>query len=425
VIRRKIATLFAGAMLVTAIVVVDTPSLASGSSSPSTGVTATTIRVGIPYDDFSSVLKFGVTLDEGNFPDAYSALIADMNAHGGINGRRIVPYLVPVSQLGTAPAATACTQLTEDDKVLVALFPDQPDCYRQEHGTPTINGNFQSAQALGGVPNFSVGPPPGVYDQLQLRVFDRHGAFEGKKLGLFAGGLTDQSELRVVQATLRSLHVPVVQTAVQDAPIGDASAYNQQMSLIAQRFKVAGVNEVIAVGSGSYVWPESLQAIQSSYNPRWVATSEGDLEFAVLTARSISSRYLRNVLTSNGAPPNELFWRTPAEQRCARVVHKAYPTDKITPPTNPQIGTDETFFAVEAACINLGLFEVIAKAAGKNLTTSSFIQAGYRLRNAAVPGLLTPVSFGPKRPYLVLGVYKVTYDPKHNSLKYSTSSLTN
>jgi hypothetical protein len=197
------------------------------------------------------------------------------------------------------------------------------------------------------------------------------------------------------------------------------------MSAIAQRFKDAGVNEVIAVGSGSYVWPKSLQAIQSSYNPPWVATNEGVLEFAVLTARSISARYLRNVLTSNPAPPNELFWHTPSEQRCARVVHKAYPTDKITPPTNPQIGSDETFFAVEAACINLGLFAVIARAAGKNLTTSSFIQAGYRLRNAVVPGLLTPVSFGPKRPYVIQGVYQVTYDPKHNSLKYSTSSLTN
>jgi hypothetical protein len=412
-------------MLVTTVVVVDTPSLSGGSKAPSNGVTATTIRVGIPYDDFSSVLKFGVTLDQGNFPDAYSALIAEMNAQGGINGRRIVPYLVPVSVLGTAPAATACTQLTEDDKVLVAIFPDQPDCYRQEHGTPTINGNFQSAQAPGGVPNFSVGPPPAVYDQIQLRVFDRHGAFEGKKLGLFAGGLTDQGELRVVQATVRSLHVPVVQTAVQDAPVGDASSYDQQFSAIAQRFKEAGVSEVVAVGTGSYVWPKSLQAIQSSYNPPWVATNEGVLEFAVLTARSISSRYLRNVLTSNSAPPNELFWRAPAEQRCARVVHRAYPTDKITPPTNPQIGSDETFFAVEVACINLGLFAVIAKAAGKNLTTSSFIQAGYRLRNAVIPGLLTPISFGPKRSYVIQGVYQVTYDPKHNSLKYATSSLTN
>ena len=156
-IRKKIATLFAGALLVTAVVVVDTPSLSGDSSPPGNGVTATTIRVGIPYLDLSALWKVGVKLDQGNYPDAYNALIADMNAHGGIDGRRIVPYLVPVSPLGTAPAATACTQLTEDYKVLVAIFPDQPDCYRQVHGTPTINGTFQSAQALGGVPTSALG----------------------------------------------------------------------------------------------------------------------------------------------------------------------------------------------------------------------------------------------------------------------------
>jgi hypothetical protein len=182
---------------------------------------------------------------------------------------------------------------------------------------------------------------------------------------------------------------------------------------------------VVAIGTGSYVWPKSLQAIQSSYNPPWVATNEGALETAVLTASSISARYLTNLLTSSPTPPNDLFWRTPAEQRCARVVHEAYPTDKITPPKNPQTGPDESYFAVEAACINLGLFAAIAKAAGKNLTTSSFIEAGYRLRKAVIPGLLAPISFGPKRSYVIGPVYPVTYDPTHNSLKYSTSSLTN
>jgi hypothetical protein len=411
-------------MSVAAVVLVLIPSVSGGAGPPNRGVTATTIRVGIPYLDFRSVLKFGVTLDQGNFPDAYHALIDDMNAHGGINGRQIVPYLVPVSPLGTAPAASACTQLTEDDKVLVAIFPDQPDCYRQVHDTPTINGDTQSAQALGGVPNFSIGPPPAVYDQLQLRVFERRGAFDGKKVGLFAGGLTNQGELRVVQSTLRSLHVPVLQTAVQDAPVSDASAYILQISAIVQRFKDSGVSEVIAVGTGSYVWPRGLQAIQSSYNPPWIATNAGALG-SVLATPSISSRYLRNVLASNPTPPDVLIWRTPAMRRCARVVHKAYLMDKITPPTNPQVGSDESFFAVEAACINLGLFAAIAKAAGKNLTTSSFIQAGYRLRNAVIPGLLAPISFGPRRSYVIGSVYPVTYDQTHNSLKFSTSSIAN
>jgi len=423
VIPRKMATLWAVLLVVTALNE-GAPSLASGASPSSNGVTATAIHVGIPYLDFNAVLKFGVTLDQGNFPDAYSALIADMNAHGGINGRRIVPYLVPVSPLGTAPTATACTELTEDDRVLVALNPYQPDCYLRDHHTPTINGIYQSAQALSGVPNFSIVPPPAVYDRLQLSVFKRYGVFAGKRLGLFAGGLTDQGELRAVQSVLSSLHVPVVQTAVQDAPVGDASASDQQFSSIVQRFKEAGVSEVIAVGTGSYVWPALLQGIQSSYNPPWEATDEGALETAVRAGPSISSEYLKNVVTSSSTPAGDVFWRTPSVQKCARVVHKAYPTDKMTPPTNPQIGPDETFYAVAVACATLGLFATIAKAAGENLTTDTFIQAGYRLRNAIVPGLGAPISFGPNRSYVIGPVYLVTYDPVNHSMKFSTSSAT-
>jgi hypothetical protein len=400
------------------------PSLSGGSTPPSHGVTATTIRVGIPYEDYTDVRKFGVTLDQGNFPDAYNALIADMNAHGGIDGRRIVPFLVPVSPVGTAPAATVCTQLTEDDKVLVVIFPIQPDCYLRDHDTPTINGYFQSVQALGGVPNFSLWPPPAVFDRLQLAVFKRHGVFAGKQVGLFAGGVTDKSELRAVQSILGSLHVPVAQTAVEDASVGDASALNQQFSAIAERFKSTGVNEVIAVGTGSFSWPENLHGIQSSYDPPWVATNAPALETAVVNGSPISSRYLKNVVSSSPTPPNSLIWRTPSMERCARVVHKAYPTDRFTPPTSSQTGSDQSFFAVEAACINLSLFATIAEAAGKNLTTSSFIQGGFRLRNVLISGSKTPISFGPGRPYVIGPVYPVTYDPTHNSFKFSTSSAT-
>ena len=80
------------------------------------------------------------------------------------------------------------------------------------------------------------------------------------------------------------------------------------------------------------------------------------------------------------------------------MVRKAYPTLEITPPTNPLTGSDQTFYAVEAACVNLALFSTIAKAAGKDLTWSSFARAGYALRDATIPGAGAPVSLGPVAP---------------------------
>ena len=190
---------------------------ADAGSPPTPGVTATTVRVGIPYVDLASLASVGVKLNQGSFPDAYNALIAYVNAHGGIDGRKIVPYLVAVNPTATAPAATACTQLTEDDKVFVALAPLSPDCYLEQHHTPTINSQFQGSLPPGSAPNFTLSAPPSAYDPLQLSVFDKEGVFKGKKVGIY-GTTADQPEIAVVKSALQKLHVDVAEVGVNTAP---------------------------------------------------------------------------------------------------------------------------------------------------------------------------------------------------------------
>ena len=419
-VRRGFAFLALCSLVLSGVVVVGVADSASaGSSPPSQGVTATTIRVGIPYVDLSSVRKFGITLDQGSFPDAYNALISNLNSHGGIDGRHLVPYLVAVNPVGTAPAITACTQLAQDDGVFVAIAPQQPDCYLQQYHVPTIAGSFQNVQS-GGAPNFTLEPPLASYDPRQLSVFAHRGVFKGKEVGLFAGSEADGRELQVVQSALKPLGVRVVRSAIDSAPAGDQAATYQQAADITQIFQSAGVNEVVAVGTGATIWPESLQANQSTYSPPWIATSEPGLESAVLGS-SIAPKYLKNVLTSSPVPSNYQIWHTPAVQQCDQVVRKAYPALKITPPTDPLTGSDQTFYAVESACINLALFTTIAKAAGGHLTGSSFAHAGYGLRNAVIPGSGAPVSFGPGRAYAIGPVYMVTYDPAKNVLQFAGS----
>ncbi len=392
---------------------------ASGSVSP--GVTATTIKVGIPYPDLDAVRQFGVTLDQGSFPDAYNALIANLNSHGGIDGRKVVPYLVGVNPVGPAPAATACTQLAEDDEVLVAIAPQQPNCYVQQYSIPTISGTVQNGvQTTGTAPNFSLQPPLAAYDPLQLSVLAHKGIFKGKKVGVFAGQTSDGSELHVVDAALQSLRVPVVESAVDAAPTGDEAASNQQATIIAQRFKSDGVNKVVAVGSGGTVWPESLQNAQSSYNPAWVATNEGDVA-AALSDSSITPPYLKDLVTTTSVPSKYQIWQEPMIQQCYRIIHKAYPSDQITPPSSLQTGSDQTSYSVESACSNVAILTAILKAAGKNLSRSSFVHAGYELKNVAIPGSGGRVSFTSDRPYDIGPVYLVTYNAAKKALEFSSN----
>ena len=182
----------------------------AGASSPADqGVTTTTIRIGISVIDFAALRAVGVTLNYGNYQHAVSALTADMNAHGGVDGRKVVPYFVVANPAVASSTSSSCSELTEDDKVFIVLFPVYPDCYQQTHDTPVIGGVLPGPLPASAAPDFSLTPPDAAYDPLQLAAFDKRGVFKGKKVGLFYGP-DDTSEAKVVQSDLKKLHVNVV-----------------------------------------------------------------------------------------------------------------------------------------------------------------------------------------------------------------------
>src|SRR6516225_5395854 len=410
---------FAGAALVALLCATLPPALTSTASAATPGVTATTIRVGIPYVDVAAVKAVGVNIDWGSVPDAFNAVIANMNAHGGINGRKVVPYLVAVNPTGTAPAATACTQLTQDDTVFVAVAPLSATCYLQ-HNTPVVASIYASGPSSTLAQDFTTTPPNDAYDALSLGVYKKQGVFTHKKVALFGGDTADESELNAVKSQLAKLHVPVVTTAVDSAPQGDLAAENSQVTAIAQRFQSDGVNEVVAVGQGSAVWPEGLSSIQSAYNPPWVATSESDFSGAV--GGKYDPAYLKNVVTSTPLPPPASIWSNAGTQKCVHLVKKAYPSDSIRAYGATVPESDATWMSVEFACTDMALFTDIAKAAGKNLTVASFVHAGYGLKDLTLPGANASISFAPGRPYALGPVYMVHYDPTVKGVVFADKS---
>jgi hypothetical protein len=414
--RRTVLTVVSLASATLAAVAV--PAASAGAASSSQAVTATTIRVGMPYPDLAPVRKLGVNLNQGNWDDAYKALVANINAHGGINGRKIVPYVVAVNPIGTAPNATACTQLTEDDQIFVALAPVEPQCYNQA-GVPTINGTFTAAASAGEAPNFSITPPGSAYDPIQLAVFAKKGVFKGKKVAII-GATADQAEMMVVRSTLEKLHVDVAEYAIGTAPPTDQVAEDAQINSFVQRMQSAGVNEVVAVGSEG-AWAQGLNEVSSTFHSPWIATSESTLATIVSGSTTIPAKYM-NVLTSSSILPDYAIWKDPAIQSCVSIVRKAYPHDSFTVPTPASTGANSTFTSVVGACENLGLFAAIAKAAGKDLTEKSFVKAGYGLKNAIVPGSPAAISFGAGQPYALGPVYIATYDAKTKTLNYATTS---
>ncbi|HXY28723.1 MAG TPA: ABC transporter substrate-binding protein, partial [Acidimicrobiales bacterium] len=158
---------------------------AQGQAAP--GVTPTSITVGVTYPDVAAIRSI-INVDPGDYRGAYTALFDQINARGGIDGRKIVPVFAAVDPLGTAGAATACTQLTEDDKVFAVLgFFQAADtaCYVNEHDVPIIGASLSAQQAAQAqAPWFNDIISDTDLVPKEMATFKQEGAFSGRKVGV-------------------------------------------------------------------------------------------------------------------------------------------------------------------------------------------------------------------------------------------------
>jgi hypothetical protein len=411
-----------GTMLVTG------PAPAGAASSPADqGVTATTIQAGNPYVDFTALKSLGVDINEGSFPDAYSAIAAYLNAHGGFDGRKLVMNYAEMNPSVAASETSACTTLTEDDHVFVVFAPVFPACYQTTYDTLVEGGSLPGTVTASSAPDFSLAAPDAPFDAIMLANFQKRGVFKGKKVAIFYGADSDKPEVIAVQADLKKLHIPLTLTAEDSAVATDVVASDQETASIAERFQSAGVGVVIGVGgSGSTTWPRAQLDNQSTYKPLYIPTSESSLLSYVESAKG-GNPYLEEVLTATPTPFTYVQWKDPQIQKCVAIVKKAYPSDTINAPLNPTnpaaSSVPATATSVIQACQFLTLFQKIADAAGKKLTVASFTKAGYALKNASLPGTGGGlVSFANNQPYAIGPITVVTYSPTSKTLVPASAS---
>ena len=129
------------------------------------------------------------------------------------------------------------------------------------------------------------------------------------------------------------------------------------------------------------------------------------------------------MVTSSPLTPPAAIWDNAGTQKCVALDRKDYPSNHINAFNASLPDSEETWLGIEIACADMALFTDIATAAGKDLTVSSFVHAGYRLKNLVLPGTNAPVSFGPGRPYALGPVYMVHYDAATKAVVYANTAV--
>lgn len=352
----------------------------SGSTALGQGVTDDAVKIGFSYIDLETLARSGVIkIDHGPYEQIITALVNDVNAHGGVNGRRLELVTAKYSPIGNTDQLAACTKLTEDDKVfavLNGLLANNNLCIVQQHSTILIGGTFNDAllaQARAPWATWTARSERAI-DAL-VKALDQNGDLKGHTIGVYAAQAPYKPLIDVAVKALKDAGYKVADTALMDAPDTDQQAATAQDKVIAQRFASKNIDTVIDVG----LFIPGADFDAAGYHPRLYSSDVGNIAAAVYT-NPLGKFPVVGGLAAPGATLSD-----PAMQHCVQVWQQATGKDIVSPQQEDLQGKSSGFVAMQFACTSLKIFTEAASAAGKNLNNDTFKKGLQSIGNIDLP----------------------------------------
>jgi ABC-type branched-subunit amino acid transport system substrate-binding protein len=366
----------------------------SQSTALGKGVSANAIKIGFSYIDLETLAKSGIIkIDNGPYEQVIKALVDDVNAQGGINGRKLQLFTAKYSPIGNADQLAACTKLTEDDGVFVVLnglLQANNLCIVQQHATPLIGDYVTEAlRAKAKAPWVTWSASDDRTARALVTLMDQNGYLKGHKVAVYAENLVNKSLVDETVAALEAAGTPAVDTAIFEVPGADTQAASKQDKIIAQRFQNKGVDTVINVG----LFTPGADWDADGFHPAMFGLSTGTLGAAAYT--NPLDKFPIVAGTEASADPDAGF-NTPAMARCRNIWKHATGKEIVDAAQENKLGHSTGATAMSVACAAMQIFVEAAKAAGPNLNQETFQKGVESIGPIALP--TTPVaSFGPAK----------------------------
>jgi hypothetical protein len=374
-----------------------------------TGVTEDTIRVGVLAIDTEAVAAFGVDLVQIDAHKAYGALADEFNAAGGAYGREVEIHVELFLPVGSVDSDRACSVLTEDVEVFVAvgqLLDDNPLCFTELHDTPYVGAfgltNQRDERSNGNF--FAVGMQVEKQRGDSVVALYDAGVFDGARVGLF-WAIGDKPIVDdALRPLLAELGVDVVSEGQLDDFAGDTVASEQAADTIFARFEAEGadlllnVSSVVAFGRAveRNAFEGQLVMLNGQMTGQLVANSDFDPDI-----------FLGGVgATGSGATPEELL-EDELWLECVEILNDSGRFDEeLTAETLEE----ELAGSIRATCGVWRLLEQMLIAAGTELTPDTLREGGESLTDLQLPGVLAG-SLGPDDHSVGDSVRLFEYDP--------------
>jgi hypothetical protein len=351
------------------------------------GVTATSIKLGFVLIDYAGCLKDFVDFTRGDQQKIAQAFVDDINADGGIGGRKVEPVYKTYCPIGNAKALETCTALTEDEKVFAVLgvfidfSGDAQLCLTRDHETIHIGHELRKGWIDEAPPGLLLTPDITAERRVNvlMNLVKRENFLKGKTVAILADQETKSVAESVIKPLLDAQKLKQGSTAVLTITGTDTSAAQAQLDSFLEKWKGEGVDAIVM--SGLLVSAKQfVEKIKAALPDVQLLTDgpSGVLEAGQdATAAKQNPNPYEGFTSAEGVTASER-WKSARLQDCVQVYEKAS-GEKVIGPDELKPGPDgkrvEIYIAVTDFCNELDMFKQIAEKAGANLTNDSWTKA--------------------------------------------------
>jgi ABC-type branched-subunit amino acid transport system substrate-binding protein len=354
-------------------------------SKPVVGVTPTQIKVGIALVEFDCVKDF---VDEirVNQDQVYQAFIDDIDAKGGIAGRKIVPVYDNYCPLGSAGPLAVCTKFADDDKVFavvgtfVDFSGDAQTCLAKQHQRILMTFNLTQAIMNQSPPGFII--YPGATNERTVRILlqllKKQRTLAHKKVAVLGGSQEASTVNQTIVPGLKKLHVAMGTTAILSiSGTADTTAAQAQLDSFIEKWKGEHVNALFL--SGDEVASKQFVTKLRAALPKVMLISDTtDVKMfgqELVDAGTKPNPY-EGILSTGGPTPQE-YDQSENWKYCAAIyekytgMHAPNSQEVLQGPGGKTLGTNGS---INDACQVLTMFHDIADRVGQNLNDSNWVK---------------------------------------------------
>ena len=315
----------------------------------------------------------------------YGIYINDINKHGGINGRKIVPYYKYYSPLGSAGILSLCTSFTQDDNVFgvvgtfVDFSGDAQTCIANQEKRVLMTFNLTQAIIDKSPPGLIITPgslPEGSATIL-IKLAEKEGTLKGKTVAV----LGDTTESDVVNGTivpeLKKAGIKTGTTAVLDVGTsGDYTAALAQLSSFMEKWKTEGVDTLFLSGDLASTKAFTVPIKKQFPNMQFLADNTDVLSQAQqLQQTGVKPNPYEGTITAGGLTPAEYVGERELEVllRHLQGRHRQRRAERLHTIKNSQGKIDDTSGLINDACQVVTMFADIGKKVGPYLNDANWI----------------------------------------------------